>query len=276
MVGYMFNKVYNYVANSAPTSGSLMGNDVSYSNGTYTLLPADGETELGTAKDDTHHYTCNSTSSTCNKVRYYHNYYEWDSVGDYIELEGGTTIEEALNEMLYNNNVNRYNSNIKGIIDAWYRKNMSGKTNMLEDAVFCNSREAVDYGGWVKNNAIDGTMIFNEDDPENSLSCPNETDQFAISNNKAKLTYPIALLTSDELDYMYTQSLFRTENDWWVYYPYNYWSYYANMRYICYNGSKECIDYLNRNSGVRPVVSLANGAVITGGNGSETNPWIIN
>ena len=140
MVGYMFNKVYNQQFGNY-TSGSLVGNDVSYSNGTYTLLPASGESSLGTTMDASHHYTCNTTSSTCSKVRYY-----FYSTYYYIELDGEENIEEAVNNMLYSDNVNRYNSSIKGITDAWYAQNLSSKTSMLEDTIFCNARNMNNQG----------------------------------------------------------------------------------------------------------------------------------
>ena len=51
-----------------------------------------------------HHYTCNNTTGTCSKVRYY--YYK----NYYIELDGAENIQAAVNEMLYNDYVNTYNS----------------------------------------------------------------------------------------------------------------------------------------------------------------------
>ena len=44
-------------------------------------------------------------------------------------------------------------------------------------------------------------MQFKNYNLNNDISCANETDQFAVSNIKAKLTYPIALLSADEAYY---------------------------------------------------------------------------
>ena len=278
MVGYMFNKVYNNVANSAPTSGSLMGNDVSYSNGTYTLLPADGESELGTTLDATHHYTCNTTSSTCNKVRYY--YYN----NYYIELDGAENIQVAVNEMLYNNDVNRYNSSIKGIVDAWYAQNLSSKTNMLEDTVFCNARVMTNQAtnGWNKDGSLTTYMYFKNYTLNNDLSCINETDQFAVSNNKAKLTYPVSLATIEELYTLtnnnsstYYSTLTNTGNYWWGLSPRSFDSSFAVVRYVDSAGNANFSASVSSNYGVRLVVSLSTGAVITEGDGSESDPWIV-
>ena len=281
MVGYMFNKVYKYT-NSAPTSGSLMGYDVSYSNGTYTLLPASGESTLGTTKDATHHYTCNNGAGTCSKVRYY--YYD----NYYIELDGAENIQAAVNEMLYNNGVNRYNSSIKGIIDSWYSQNLSSKTNMLEDTVYCNARVMSNQttNGWNKDGSITGTtahLHFKNYTINNDLSCINDTDQFAVSNNKAKLTYPVSLATHEELYTLtnnnsstYNRTLTNTGNYWWGLSPESF-SYYNAYVCVVYTDGVVYSNYRVDNAvvGVRLVVSLSTGAVITEGDGSETNPWVV-
>jgi len=278
VVGYMFNKVYNY-ASSAPTSGSLMGNDVSYSNGTYTLLPASGESTLGTTKDVTHHYTCNNTTGTCSKVRYY--YYN----NYYIELDGEANIDEAINNMLYNNNVNRYNSLIKGIIDAWYAQNLSSKTNMLEDTVYCNARNMTNQAtnGWNKDGSLTTTMQFKNYNLNNDLSCINETDQFAVSNNKAKLTYPVSLATHEELYSLtnnnlstYCDVLTKTNVYWWGLSP-NYFNISdARVRIVSSTGlvNDFYVD-VNYSNGVRLVVTLKNGITFSRGTGSETDPWVV-
>ena len=283
MVGYMFNKVYNWVANSAPTSGSLMGNDVSYSNGTYTLLPADGESVLGTTLDATHHYTCNTTSSTCTKVRYY--YYINGSYNYYIELDGAENIQVAVNEMLYNNDVNRYNSSIKGIIDSWYAQNLSSKTNMLEDTVYCNARVMSNQAnnGWNKDGSLSTNMSFKNNNLNNDLSCIDEIDQFAVSNNKAKLTYPVSLATHEELytltnnnNSTYYSTLTNTGAYWWGLSPSNFNNGEAYVRLVYTTGNVNNGTYrAGTRNGVRFVVSLAPGTVITGGDGSESSPWII-
>ena len=281
MVGYMFNKVHNYKS-GAPTSGSLTGNDVSYSNGTYTLLPADGESELGTTFDATHHYTCNNTIGTCTKVRYY--YYNSDSYNYYIELDGAENIQAAVNEMLYNNDVNRYNSSIKGIIDAWYRENLLSKTNMLEDTVYCNARNMINQStnGWNKDGSLTTFMDFKNSYFNNDLSCINVTDQFAVSNNKAKLTYPVSLATNEEL-YTLTNNNSSTYYDvltkinawWWGLSPNYFYINYAYVHYVYTDGNVNYHSDVGSAIGVRLVVSLSTGAVISSGDGSEESPFVI-
>ena len=273
MVGYMFNKIYNYKS-GAPTSDSLMGNDVSYSNGTYTLLPADGENELGTTLDATHHYTCNTTSSTCTKVKYY--YYSSDSSHNYyIELDGEANIDEAVNNMLYNDNVNRYNSSIKGIIDAWYRQNLLSKTNMLEDTIYCNARNMINHvpHGWNKDGDFN-TILFKNYFNSYYISCAAETDQFSTSNNKAKLTYPVALISEEEWYNIGTNPLRQTGATYFVLSPSDYNVSDATVRGVSANGGFVMTD-VGSNYGSRPAVTLSTGAVISSGSGTESDPFII-
>ena len=278
MVGYMFNKIYNYVGSTAPTNNSLTGNDVSYSNGTYTLLPADGESTLGTTKDNTHHYSCNNSSGTCSKVRfyYYNNYY--------IELAGAENIQAAISEMLYNNDVNKYNSSIKGIIDNWYAQNLSSKSNMLEDAVFCNDRNMANQStnGWNKDGNLSTIVQFKNNTLNSNISCANETDQFAVSNNKAKLTYPVALATHSELYALtdnnssaYYRDLTRTGVWWWDLSPISFNFSDPGVRIVIAEGKVSDSYNIFFAGGVRPVISLSSRTIISSGSGSETDPWII-
>lgn len=289
MAGYMFNKVYNF-RQFVLTSGSLTGNDVLYSNGVYTLLPAEGESNLGTTLDASHHYTCNNTTGTCNQVRYYY-YTGGGSSGPgiiytnnyYIVLSGEANIEEAINNMLYNDNVNRYNSSIKGIIDSWYKQKLLNKTNMLEDTVYCNARDVTNQetNAWNKDGLLNTYMSFKNYTFTKDLSCTNITDQFAITNNKAKLTYPVGLATREEL-YTLTRSnnseyynLLGTGALWWDLSPSVYGINTASVGNINNNGKIIEATSTQNIRGVRPMVSLVRSSLITGGDGSETNPWKI-
>ena len=276
MVGYMFNKVYKNT-NNAPVSGMLTGNDVTYSNGVYTLLPASGEGTLGTILDNVHHYTCNNTTGTCNKVRYY--YYE----DYYIELDGEANIEEAINNMLYDDNVNRYNSSIKGIIDAWYAENLSSKTSMIEDTVYCNARNIINQNnnGWNKDGDLTIFMSFKNDSLNGDLSCPYETDQFAVENTNAKLTYPVALVTNEELykltnnnSISYYEFFTKTNTAWWNLSPSYFYISDASVRGVLSVGSLNVFFVGDANS-VRPSISLNSSVAITEGDGSEESPFII-
>ena len=267
---YMFNKIYN-IGEEELLSGALMGNDISYSNGTYTLLPADGESTLGTTKDNYHHYTCNSSSATCSKVRFYY------TNDEYVELEGGANADDALNEMLYNDNVNRKNSSIKGVIDSWFAQNMLDKTNRLEDTVFCNNRTITNQTtyGWNKNGILGEHIHYkNEEESVTNMTCSNLTDQFSVSNNKAKLTYPVGLIQSEEVENLNTPSLLATGEPWYTISPTSFSSISAGARSLDADGNSQSF-FVGIAYDVRPVVSLASGNAISSGTGSETDPWVV-
>ena len=285
MVGYMFNKVYDLKSINPGTNTYKYGNSFTYSNGTYTLSGTTqdiSDWSTGYNKLKNTHYTCWNTSGTCNTISYI--FITSSTYANYIEISGGKSVSDALNEMLYNNDVNTYNSSIKGIIDNWYVNNLSTRTNMLEDTVYCNARNTISLGAWNPNggSTISSYMIkFKNYNVNNDISCPNETDQFAVSNNKAKLTYPVALATQEELytltnnsNSTYYDVLTKTGDSWRNFSPYHYGGG-TQMRRVSESGGVNAGNSGTIDAGVRPVISLKNSIEINSGSGSEADPWVI-
>ena len=289
MAGYMFNKVYNYQHKYVSgTTYYKFGSDVTYNNGTYTLS---GNTtnlrSMASMQVKNYHYTCWNSTGECNNIAYV--YYTNETVADYIILSNGEKITKALNDMLTSDNVNKYDSSIKGIIDAWYSQEFSNYTDYLEDTVFCNSRNILDYGGWnpnggethQKNLQFKNHSVFNYNGISN-LACTNITDQLSVSNDKAKLKYPIALMTEEERYNIAPATsidspnlvLVKTNVDWWVLSPrsFNEMDLYNNT--VDEKGLKSSYSSFYP-SGARPVISIKPSVVIWSGSGSETDPWII-
>ena len=264
-LGYMYNPstMITYKGRTAATTGSLFGNGVSYSGGTYTL------TNTSTTYDANHHYTCNNTTGTCSTVRYYYqnNYY--------TEISDGRTIEECLEDMLSADNVNQTNSDIKATIDNWYQNNMISYTNKLEDTIFCNDRSISELGGWNPNGGSKTVFLqFKNYNLNSDLSCTNITDKFSVGNNKAKLTYPVGLLTSPETYLLNNSNLRKTGQTYWLGSPIIFSDRYASGRTVYTSGSFS--DYLVESArGVRPAVSLTPGTGYTSGTGSKSDPYIV-
>ena len=276
MVGYMFNKVYSYNWRTISTS-TKFGSTFTYENGTYTLSGTTQDlTTLSGSDIANTHYTCWNDTGTCSNISYV--YYISSSTGSYIEISDGKDITDAINEMLYNDNVNRYNSSIKGIIDGWYVQNLSSKTSMLEDIVYCNARNMSNQStnGWNPDGGSTSTyMYFKNYSSNKDLSCVNETDQFAVSNNKAKLTYPVSLINNEEWDNIGIISLRQTGVNYWDLSPGYFGDDAANAGYVSFTGGLGGSFYVFNGAGLRPAVSLNSGAVIAEGDGSEGKPWII-
>ena len=279
MVGYMFNKVYNYKYKSPGSIVYKYGSGFIYNNGTYTLSGTTqniSDWSNGYNTIDNTHYTCWNTSGTCNTISYI--YYTDSSDAYYFDISDGKSVNDILDEMLYSNDVNRYNSSIKGIIDNWYAQNLSSKTNILEDTVYCNARNITDYGGWNSDGGSTTSypsLQFKNYNTTINLACPNATDQFAVGNISARLTYPVGLINNEEWYNIGANSLKKTGVEYWSLSPYYFNNYNASVRIIDTDGSLYIDFYVDNFFGMRPAVSLKNGTRITEGDGSEESPFII-
>ena len=281
MVGYMFNKEYNYKYILPMTTEYKYGSGFTYdeSTNTYTLSGTikyinDWSTGYNTINDT--HYTCWNTSGTCNEISYI--YYTTSSYAYYIGIIEGKGVNDILEEMLSDDSVNKYSSSIKGIIDAWYSQNLSSKTNMLEDTVYCNARNIVNYGGWNSHggSTISGYNLFlkNGSASTTDLSCLNVTDQFSVSNNKAKLVYPVGLLQEEEVNNINNMPYSETGVYYWDLSPRYFGNEGAVVHYLLLSGGYS-VDNVNHIYGTRPVISLKNSTIFSSGTGSETDPWIV-
>ena len=263
--GYMYNPntLISYKGEETAVAGYKYGNDVTYSDGTYTLV------STTTYRDNFHHYTCNNSSGNCTTVRYY--YYS----NYYTEISDGRNITQALNDMLYAENVNQVNSSIKTYIETWYQNSMNSQTTKLEDTIFCNNRNISKYGGWNPNGGSVGDSLEFTTESYSNLNCSNETDQFSISNPKAPLTYPIGLMTKSEMNLLKNYKLFFRDQyiKAWLMTP----QFFNYNRAVMYKSSAGGVDNgsTEGTSGVRPVISLKPGTKYRYGDGSKNNPYII-
>ena len=184
---------------------------------------------------------------------------------------------------------NTTNSTIKTIIDNWYKDNLNtnyGKY-LSTTAVYCNDRSTSD-------NAYFGayTRLITNKTP--SYDCAATEDKFTVDSTagNGKLTYPIALMTADEVSFAggvygkdaetwyYYNSANKSstgETWWWLLSPYHWFISYANVFFV-YGSSRP--GYLNDSDvksayGVRPAVSLKSCAKYSTGNGSANEPYTI-
>ena len=287
MVGYMFNKSYKSKRKSVINTEYKFGNSFTYnsSTNTYTLSGAtknisnwyDGYNEISGTR-----YTCWNTSGTCNTLSYV--FYTWQYSLHYIDIIGVKTVNDALIEMLSSDDVNKYNSSIKGIVDAWYSQNLLTKTDKLENTVYCNDRSIKFYGGWNPNDeevTYYHYLQFQNYNKKIHLTCSRVLDQFSVSNNKAKLTYPIALFSHEEFHNLgvdpntfQENPLINTGSSYWSLSPEEFISDYGYTGYISY-GLVISGPPVSDNIGTRPAISLINNTLISSGTGTETDPWII-
>ena len=275
-VGYMYNTVYTYSRKSMSSQSNIVfGNKFTY-NGTYTL--SDTKTvatwSSGYKTINSNHYTCFTTGTTCTSL--YYVYYTDSTAAYYITLTNGKSVDDALNEMLYADDVNTKDSTMKAYIDSWYKENMTSYTDKLEDTVFCNDRTMYNQSanGWNPDGGSTSDHLYFGNSSK-SLVCANETDRFSKSNPKAKLKHPIGLLSEPELRLAgYGSSHYFNNGQYvWLASP---GSFGIDIGFIEVVYASGFIGNNVRNSrGVRPAVSLKPGTEYTSGDGSYTNPFVV-
>ena len=94
---------------------------------------------------------------------------------------------------------NKKNSTIKNVVDTWYSNNLKNNSEFLADATYCNDKDTVLGDGYSmqQTNYSPYERLCTMRNP--SLKCPSTNSQFRIDNPSAQLTYPIALITADEV-----------------------------------------------------------------------------
>ena len=197
---------------------------------------------------------------------------------------------------LVNNRTNTNNSTIKGIIDTWYENNL--KTNYTKylstTAVYCNDRSVTSgtYSVSSSFNYAAHTRLGTNKTP--TYDCTDTNDKFTVdtSTGNGKLTYPIALMTADEVSfagglygtnaptwYYYNSAKgSSTGSTWWWLLSPNYWNgSYAFVFNVSGSDDPGYLDSgrVNGPYGVRPAVSLKSCVKTSGGDGSASAPYTI-
>ena len=207
-------------------------------------------------------------------------------------------------------NANTNESTIKKYIDSWYKANFDeSATSKLEDTVFCNDRTTKAYYantigdtsysyygnlGYGTNPTFYGaahrTSYFSNN-PSPSLVCQNDNDKFTIDNQNGngKLTYPVGLITLDEVVLAGFNTYYSNTNDYkdttnYLYTNTNYWTLspvmmrdtgYSSVGYV-YSAGFVDYAYVNSINCVRPVVSLISGTLVnSNGDGTSANPYVV-
>ena len=199
---------------------------------------------------------------------------------------------------LVNNRKNTTNSTIKDKIDTWYTQNMTSYTKYLSTtAVYCNDRTEQTSGTYNTGKTsfyyAPHARAYTNYAP--TYDCTETSDAFSGSNTSAKLTYPIALMTSDEIMraggraganltspyawyYLNSANGSITGSQWWWLLSPRYWNgtnaSVFSVRDSSYPGYLD-YDSVDCTHGVRPAVSLKSCVKTSGGDGSASAPYTI-
>lgn len=198
---------------------------------------------------------------------------------------------------LANNRLNTNDSTIKKFIESWYKTNLTNYTKYLSnDAVYCNDR-SIGSGTY----SVYGTTEFEYGasarlDANPTYTCPSTYDAFSVNNSLAKLTYPIGLMTADEV--VFAGGVYNSTGSLKPWYTRNsktgdpgadtsysivgahwYWSM-SPAGDTGSNGNGYMIIYPQisgslSGAAVRPVISLKGNLIVASGNGSVNSPYQI-
>ena len=180
-------------------------------------------------------------------------------------------------------------SNVKLFIDNWY-KNTTMETDdavkkLVSDQIFCNDRSIGDTS--LETLVSNGDYVYNGQRRDNSpsLKCNNILDRFTVSENNGNgaLTYPVGLITSDEVDFSgaepYSNNYFLvTGLNYWTMTP---WGFHKIVYMIIVGSGGLCGHTMTSDGntqgelGVRPVINISADASISG-DGTWNNPYIFN
>ncbi|HBP13172.1 MAG TPA: hypothetical protein DD613_03815, partial [Firmicutes bacterium] len=183
-------------------------------------------------------------------------------------------------------------STIKTTIDNWYISNLEAKgyTKYLSTtAVYCNDRTYT-----VSDYTYFGAYTRLRTNETPSYDCATTEDKFTVdtSTGNGKLTYPIALMTADEVSfaggvylknaetwYYYNSANGSSTGDihWWLLSPNGCYGIQASA-FIVFGSSLP--GYLSNSGvndtyGVRPAISLKSCTLYSTGNGSASDPYTI-
>ena len=184
---------------------------------------------------------------------------------------------------------NTTDSTIKTIIDNWYKDNLNtnyGKY-LSTTAVYCNDRSTSDntnFGAYTRLNT----------NKTPSYDCAATEDKFTVdtSTGNGKLTYPIALMTADEVSfaggvygtnaptwyYYNSANGSSTGSTWWWLLSPNFWD--GSRAGVFFVGGSSFPgsfsgDYVGNTGNVRPAISLKSCIKYSTGNGSASDPYTI-
>ena len=285
--GYMYNTVYEYKNVVLPDASILYGNSYTYENGIYTLTNTTtvSDWENNYKNLNNYHYTCLNSSGVCTNIHYI--YFANSAMAYYITLSNNKSIATAINEMLFNDDVNVYDSKVKSHIDDWYESSIYAKTDdygylysdYLENAIFCNSRSVLNYGGWNPNGGdVTTSIYFNYD----TLTCENRTDQFTLSKDYGgtegygnnALKYPVGLLSYKEALLAGGTGYLKSNQVYWLLTPHSFSYDFVRDYFVDAEGVISSYRIYGE-VGIRPVVSLKHTIKLrTDGDGTANNPYI--
>ena len=286
-VGYKHNEKFSLHESNGTTNYTWFTNTTKYNFGTgYTFdEPTKKFTLTGTIKQLTWKdnsseivsrklYSCLNTS--CNVV-YKITGYSNDTT---MIVQPISYSSDSYADAVTNNT----NSTMKNTLDTWYKNNLTNYASYLADETFCNDRK-INWGNGYLTTPTTTYGAYGRlyEKKTSSLKCAQDNDKFKVSNASAKLDYPISLITADEVAmaggvYNIANSNYYLYNGqyFWTLSPSNFYSDRSAARVWNVLPSGALLwNYVTDFYGSRPVINLKADTLITKGDGTALNPFVV-
>ena len=266
--------------------GAVDNNYVYFANKYWRIIRINGDGSIRMIYDGTVAHA-NGESSEDRQIgtsAYNNNFNDNAYVGYMYGQIGASTYEET--------HANTNDSTIKTVVDNWYKTNIldTGYEEYLADVIYCDDRKlenggygtvATYYESW--DRFMRGSLFgYNP-----VLTCSQKNDRFTVSDTSkgnGVLTYPVGLITADEL--ALAGGKYNTGNNNYYLYTGNYFWTMSSALFVDghagswaesgYTGSYVGIymQLVDNIYGVRPVISLKPSVELTG-SGTMEDPWIV-
>lgn len=290
-----YGEVYYY-------TGEVEDNYVSFANMCWRIVRTTGNKDIKLVLYNDDSSDCTLTGDTLAFAKYDGTTYttEYNSLNSYNTYVGfmyGKSGSSTYAEEHANTNKSIVLKNL----EAWYKLKLNSYTDKLADVIWCNDKSTEDSGISSIESSYNGFLRVNNNTP--SLICPDDNDggklsKFTVEDTKygnGNLDYKIGLLTGDELVYAgyvsnnkykdekydstTIKSFLRTNTEnisWWTMTPSVYAGKYVSRMVSAYPyGNIMFSDEVDIGHALRPSIALKSTTTINGGDGTASNPYVI-
>lgn len=264
--------------------GNVKNNIVKFAGFYWQIVRINGDGSIRLIYDGTEKNATGVKQSINNRTYQFNSKYNDPAyVGYMYGNPEGMTFDEV------HNNTN--NSTIKTAVDNWYKTNIADKgySSYVSNAVgFCGDRtlRSGDGVSTTQYSYFGAYKRFENNNPQ--FTCPEPSrDLYTTTDssmgNKA-LTYPVGLITYDELVYAGMDQRHINKLSW-AYSTQHYWTMSPSGFDAAWGLASEWIlnsaGYLvtwwgvDSSLGARPVINLKSDTLITGGIGTSSDPFVV-
>ena len=288
-VGYKYNEDFSLYENNSITGYNAFINTAKYDFGTGYIFDIStrkfiltGDIKQLTWKDNHDEIVKNNLYSCLNN--------DCNIVYKIVAYQSDTIMKVQPISYSSNNLIgtlaNKNDSPIKKALDNWYKYNLINYNTHIYNSTYCNDRSIGFGSGYlISQNTAYGAYerLYSNSLP--SLKCIQDTDKFSITNENAKLDYPISLITADEVAYAGGVTdkenkkfyLYNGKNSYTISPSYfdSYWTL-SHMFTLDLNGGLDIRKNLSNVYLIRPVINLKSDVTISSGDGTADAPYKIN